>query len=62
MLLALLIVPVWLLWQLTRVQVLSEKRMAVIIGVLLVSTLAFSATLSLFTPAKRQEILASTAA
>lgn len=59
--LALLIVPVYLLWKLTR-RVASGPMVAIIIAVLLVFTLVFSAVLTLFTRAKRHEILASSAA
>jgi len=61
MILALLIVPVYILWKLTRVTE-SNTTTAVIIGVLLVFTLVFSGVLSLFTRAKRHEILAAAAA
>jgi hypothetical protein len=59
--LALLIVPVYILWHLTRVTE-STTVVAIIVGVLLVFTLVFSAVLSLFTRARRHEILASAAA
>ena len=61
MVLALLIVPVYLLWHLTRA-IQSGTATAIVIGVLLVFTLIFSGTLSLLTRAKRHEILASAAA
>lgn len=61
MILALLIVPVYLLWHLTKGSD-SGRSTAIIIGVLLVFTLVFSGALSLFTRAKRHEILASAAA
>jgi hypothetical protein len=61
MILALLIVPVYILWNLTR-EIQSSRTVAIIIAVLLVSTLIFSGVLSLFTRAKRHEVLASAAA
>ena len=61
MVLTLLIVPVYLLWHLTRA-IPSGTTTAVIIGALLVFTLIFSGTLSLLTRARRHEILASAAA
>ncbi|KAE8443151.1 hypothetical protein EG329_002320 [Mollisiaceae sp. DMI_Dod_QoI] len=59
--LALLIIPVYLLWHLTRSGDFNTTTTAIIIGLLLVFTLIFSATLSLFTRAKRHEILAAAA-
>lgn len=59
--LALLIVPVYILWKLTRT-IENNKMVGVIIGVLLIFTLVFSAVLTLFTRAKRHEILAAAAA
>lgn len=59
--LVLLIVPVYLLWHLTDGPE-SKRSTAIIISVLLVFTLIFSGALSLFTRAKRHEILASAAA
>jgi len=61
MILVLLIVPVYILWNLTR-DVHSGQAIAIIIAVLLVSTLIFSAELTLFTRAKRHEVLAASAA
>jgi hypothetical protein len=61
MILALLIIPVYILWNLTR-SIQSTKTVAIIIAVLLISTLVFSGVLSLFTRAKRHEVLASAAA
>ncbi len=61
MILALLIIPVYILWNLTR-DIQSSKTVAITIAVLLVSTLIFSVVLSLFTRAKRHEVLASAAA
>ncbi|KAF2162490.1 hypothetical protein M409DRAFT_27113 [Zasmidium cellare ATCC 36951] len=62
--LVLLIVPVWLLYYIiTRNEgTLSGRGTAICIGTLLISTLLFSAVLSLFTKAKRHEILAAAAA
>ncbi|CAG8952924.1 hypothetical protein HYFRA_00007638 [Hymenoscyphus fraxineus] len=59
--LVLLIVPVYILWRLTR-SVKSGEEIAVVIVVLLVFTLVFSGILRLFTRAKRHEILAASAA
>jgi hypothetical protein len=59
--LALLIIPVYILFQLTR-QIAQGHIVAIIIAVLLVFTLVFSAVLTLFTRAKRHEILAAAAA
>ena len=59
--LALLIAPVYILWKLTRT-IENNKMVGVIIGVLLIFTLVFSAVLTLFTRAKRHEILAAAAA
>jgi len=59
--LAILVVPIYLLWHLTRA-IPSGTTTANIIGVLLVFTLIFSGTLSLLTRARRHEILASAAA
>jgi len=59
--LALLIIPVYLLWHLTRSGEFTNATTAVMIGVLLVFTLVFSGVLSLFTRAKRHEVLAAAA-
>jgi len=59
--LVLLVIPVYILYHLTE-GVETSRSNAICIGVLLVFTLAFSAVLSLFTRAKRHEILASAAA
>ncbi|KAF4630953.1 hypothetical protein G7Y89_g7180 [Cudoniella acicularis] len=61
MILALLIVPVYILWKLTRTANFTNTRTAVIIGLLLVFTLVFSVVLSLFTRARRHEVLAAAA-
>lgn len=61
MVLALLILPVYLLWHLTRA-IQSGTAIAIVVVVLLVFTLIFSGALSLLTRAKRHEILASAAA
>ncbi|TVY46033.1 hypothetical protein LSUB1_G000184 [Lachnellula subtilissima] len=58
---ALLIGPVYILWQLTTSSQ-SVKSINLIIVVLLLFTLLFSGVLSLFTRAKRHEILAAAAA
>lgn len=56
----LLVVPIWLLYHLS-VTLSIQRSNIVCIGVLLVSTLIFSAVLSLFTKARRHEILAASA-
>lgn len=58
--LLLLVVPIWLLYHLS-VTLNVQRSNIVCIGVLLVSTLIFSAVLSLFTKARRHEILAASA-
>lgn len=62
--LILLIVPVWLLYYVVTGNdgILSGRGTAICIGILLISTLLFSLVLSLFTKARRQEILAAAAA
>jgi hypothetical protein len=64
MIIALLIVPIYLLYNLVKDKegVLDAHSTGVCIGILLVSTLLFSAVLSLFTRAKRHEILGAAAA
>ncbi|KAL5418912.1 hypothetical protein PMIN03_000755 [Paraphaeosphaeria minitans] len=59
--LLLLIVPIYILYHLVT-DVKTDKVYAICIGILVVATLAFSAVLSLFTKAKRHEILAAAAA
>jgi hypothetical protein len=61
MILALLIVPVYFLWHIAHTAIFTNATTAVIIGILLVFTLIFSGVLSLFTRAKRHEILAAAA-
>lgn len=60
--LLLLIVPTYVLYHLTNDMKQDSQSTALCIGVLLVFTLAFSAVLSLFTRARRHEILAAAAA
>lgn len=62
--LALLMVPIYLLYHLITQNhgVFNGQVTATCIGILLISTLAFSAALSLFTRAKRHEILGAAAA
>lgn len=63
--LTLLIVPIYVLWHLINgvdTPTPDPRAYALCIGILLVFTLASSAVLSLFTRAKRHEILASAAA
>lgn len=62
MILVLLVVPTYLLYHLTNDIEQGSRTSALCIGVLLVFTLAFSAVLSLFTRARRHEILAAAAA
>jgi len=64
MIIALLIVPIYLLYNLVKDKegILDAHSTGVCIGILLVSTLLFSAVLSLFTRAKRHEILGAAAA
>ena len=65
---ALLIIPIYLLYSLAKAsreadeQSLDQDRTAISMGILLVFTLVFSAILSLFTRAKRHEILGAAAA
>ena len=59
--LLLLIVPIYILYHLIH-NVNTSRAYVICIGVLLVSTLAFSAVLSLFTRARRHETLAAAAA
>jgi hypothetical protein len=64
MILGLLIVPIYLLYNVVKDKAgnLDAHSTGICIGVLLVSTLLFSAVLSLFTRAKRHEILGAAAA
>lgn len=64
MIIALLIVPIYLLYNLLKDKqgTLDAHSTGVCVGILLVCTLLFSAVLSLFTRAKRHEILAAAAA
>lgn len=64
MIVVLLIVPIFLLYNMVNdnKKVLDAHRTGVYIGILLVSTLLFSAVLSFFTRARRHEILAASAA
>jgi hypothetical protein len=65
---ALLIVPIYLLYSLVKAsskadeQFLDQEGTATCMGILLVFTLLFSAILSVFTRAKRHEILGAAAA
>lgn len=58
--LLLLVIPIWLLYHIS-VTLDTNRSNIVCMGVLLVATLAFSAVLSLFTKARRHEILAASA-
>lgn len=58
--LILLIVPTYALYHVTKAD--KNSTNATCVGILLVATLVFSAVLSLFTKAKRHEILAASAA
>ncbi|CZT48711.1 uncharacterized protein RSE6_09452 [Rhynchosporium secalis] len=58
-----LVIPVYILWQLTTDEKVNDGHSnSKIIGVLTTFTLIFSGTLSLFTRARRHEILAAAAA
>ncbi|KAG4027176.1 hypothetical protein MFRU_032g00420 [Monilinia fructicola] len=59
--LGLLIIPVYILWYLSHIST-SSSAIGVIVAVLLVFTFVFSAVISLFTRAKRHEVLAAAAA
>jgi UDP-N-acetylmuramyl pentapeptide phosphotransferase/UDP-N-acetylglucosamine-1-phosphate transferase len=64
---ALLVIPIYLLYRLVSVssdsnRVYDKDGTATCIGILLVFTLLFSAVLSVFTRAKRHEILGAAAA
>ncbi|KAL8862605.1 MAG: hypothetical protein Q9178_001103 [Gyalolechia marmorata] len=59
--LILLVVPTYALYHVTNIKASSTTN-ATCIGILLVATLVFSAVLSLFTKAKRHEILGASAA
>lgn len=59
MILALLIVPIWLLYKLSVQGTIATDPKT--IGVILVPTLLFSLMLSVFTKAKRHELLAASA-
>jgi hypothetical protein len=59
--LILLVLPVYLLYHMVH-DIGSHDAYLVCIGLLLVFTLAFSSTLSLFTKARRHEILAAASA
>ena len=58
--LALLVVPIWLLYHFS-VTFNATRSNVLCMGVLLVATLVFSAVLSLFTKARRHEVLAASA-
>lgn len=64
MILAMLIVPIYLLYHLAMQTdgTFSGNATAICIRIMLAFTLAFSAVLSLFTRAKRHEILGAAAA
>ena len=61
MIMALLLVPIYVLYHLVE-DVATNRAYAICIGVLLISTLTFSAMLSLFTRARRHEIFGAAAA
>ena len=60
MVLALLILPIWVLYHLT-VTLNSNVANVDCIGILLVATLVFSTVLCMFTKARRHEVLAASA-
>lgn len=59
--LILLVVPIYILWKLSK-EINTASTTALIIGVLFIFTLILSAFLSLFTKARRHEILGAAAA
>ena len=59
---ALLVIPIYVLYRLTKGTVVTQHDVSVAIVVLLVSTVIFSMVVSLFTKAKRQEIVGVSAA
>jgi uncharacterized membrane protein len=61
MIIALLIIPIYLLWHVSQLLETTQTT-AITIGVLLVFTLFFSTVLSFFTRARRHEILGAAAA
>jgi hypothetical protein len=62
MILLLLVIPIYILYHVTARHVDTGSENAVCIGILLVFTLLFSTVISLFTRARRHEILAASAA
>jgi hypothetical protein len=60
--LLLLVIPIYLLYHVTSNFINTGRENAVCMGILLVSTLLFSAIISLFTRARRHEIFAASAA
>ncbi|KAL8784340.1 MAG: hypothetical protein Q9195_009085 [Heterodermia aff. obscurata] len=58
--LLLLVVPIWLLYHIS-VTLNTNRSNVLCMGILLVATLVFSAVLSLFTKARRHEVLAASA-
>lgn len=61
LILIILVLPIYVLYHMIS-DVGTDRAYVISIGILLVFTLAFSAVLSLFTKAKRHEILAAAAA
>ena len=59
---ALLVIPIYILYKLTKGTIVTQHDVSVAIVVLLVSTVVFSMVVSLFTKAKRQEIVGVSAA
>lgn len=61
LILVLLVLPIYILYHMIN-NIGTGRAYSICVGILLVFTLAFSAVLSLFTRAKRHEILAAAAA
>ncbi|KAF7921887.1 uncharacterized protein EAE97_011178 [Botrytis byssoidea] len=60
--LALFVIPVCILWYLCQMSILSPANIGTILAILLPFTFIFSVVISLFTRAKRHEVLATAAA
>jgi hypothetical protein len=59
---ALLVIPIYVLYTLTKGTIVTQHDVSIAIVVLLVSTVIFSMVVALFTKAKRQEIVGVSAA
>ncbi|KAF7944035.1 hypothetical protein EAE96_010445 [Botrytis aclada] len=60
--LALFVIPVCIIWYLCQKSILSSANIGMILAILLPFTVVFSAVISLFTRAKRHEVLAAATA